>query len=495
MSDPAQTAYDSVVYPGYAYPQTHPDQLATYAHLCGLDPPPVETCRVLEVGCGDAANLLAMAVALPRATFHGFDLASSSIERGRSLARELGLANLTLEHLDIDEAAGRMGEFDYVIAHGFYSWVPQCARDKLMALCRASLAPQGVAFISYNTLPGGHIRRMIREMMLFHVNRAPDPETKTSQARALLGFLSKFPSGDDEYRLILKKELEQVLKYRTASLYHDDLAPIFDCFYLHEFVAHAGAYDLQFLADMNSTFFDFEGLDAETARALSGLEANPVIREQYLDFARCRRFRQTLLCHSGLPVVRQVAPARLEGLLMSTAAAAAGLSDADIRSEEEVVFRGPQNSSLKTANPMMKAALVALGSAWPERLSLNEVREQVAARLELLLSSVPAELLAKGFMSAFSMRMVGLHAYMPRLTRCPGDQPRTNPLIRLQAGRGEVLSNLVHNAIKVEGQGERLLSLLDGRRTRADLAAELNASLADIAEGLAKLARLALIEA
>jgi methyltransferase-like protein len=285
-----------------------------------------------------------------------------------------------------------------------------------------------------------------------------------------------------------------VLKYKPAHLYHDDLAPIFDCFYFHEFVAHAAAYDLQFLADMNSTFFDSEGLDAESARALSGLGDNWVIREQYLDFARCRRFRQSLLCHSGLPLVRQADVAKLDSLLMSTAVSTV-LSDADIRSEEEVVFRGPQNASLKTANPFMKAALVALGSAWPERLSLNGVREQVAARLELPLNSVPEELLALGFMSAFRLRMLDLHAYMPRLTNHPGERPKTSPLIRLQARRGEVLTNLVHQAVKVEGQGERLLSLLDGRRTRTELAAELNASLAEIDEALGKLTRLALIEA
>jgi methyltransferase-like protein len=494
MSEPVPTAYDSVVYPGYASAQSHPDHLATYARLCGLDPAPVETCRVLEVACGDAANLLPMAITLPQAAFQGFDLASSSIERGRAIARELGLANLTLEHLDIDDAPARMGEFDFVIAHGFYSWVPQSGRDKLMAICRASLAPQGVAFISYNTLPGGHIRRMIREMMLFHVARAPDPETKTTQARALLSFLSKFKAGDDEYQLILRKELERVLKYRPTHLYHDDLAPIFDCFYLHEFVAHAAEYDLQFLADMNSTFVHVEGLDAETARTLSGLEADPVIREQYLDFACCRRFRLTLLCHAGLPVVRQADPAILESLLMSTSTAAV-LSDADIRSEEEVVFRGTQNTSLKTTNPMMKAALDALGSVWPERLSLNSVREQVAARLELPLNSVPAEYLARGFMSAFGLRMLDLHAYMPQLTSRPGERPKTSPLIRLQAGRGDVVTSLLHQAVKLEGQGERLLSLLDGRRTRADLAAEMNGSLSEIEEALAKLTRLALIEA
>jgi methyltransferase-like protein len=387
-----------------------------------------------------------------------------------------------------------MGEFDYVIAHGFYSWVPQSARDKLMAICCASLAPQGVAFISYNTFPGGHIRRMIREMMLFHVARAPDPETKTTQARALLGFLSKLAAGENEYQLVLKKELDRVLKYDPAHLYHDDIAPIFDCFYLHEFVAHAAAHDLQFLADMNSTFFDIEGLDTESARVLSALEANWVIREQYLDFARCRRFRQTLLCHAGLPLVRRADPAKLESLLMSTAADAV-LSDADIRSEQEVVFRDAQNNSLKTTSPLMKAALAGLRSVWPERLSLEEVLERVSARLEVPLNAVPAELLGRGLMSAFGLRILDLHAYMPRLTSRPGERPKTSPLIRMQAGRGQVLTNLLHQAVRVEGQGERLLSLLDGQRTRAQLAAELNASSAEIDEALAKLTRLALIEA
>ena len=98
-------------------------------------------------------------------------------------------------------------------------------------------------------------------------------------------------------------------------------------------------------------------------------------------------------------------------------------------------------------------------------------------------------------MSAFGLRMLDLHSHMPRLANLPGERPRTTPLNRLQARKGEVLTNLLHHAVKVEGPGERLLSLLDGRRTRAELVAELNASPAEIDEALAKLARLALIEA
>ena len=132
MSQPVPTAYDSVIYPGYAYDQTHPDHLATYARLCGLDPAPVGTCRVLEVGCGDAANLLPMAETLLESTFHGFDLASSSIERGRAVARELGLTNLTLDECLIRHrvAPAILPRGDIVTvcsAHPCVVWLP-CAR-------------------------------------------------------------------------------------------------------------------------------------------------------------------------------------------------------------------------------------------------------------------------------------------------------------------------------------------------------------------------------
>ena len=488
-----QTSYDTVVYPGYAYPQTHPDHIAVMAHLCGLDPAPVQTCRVLEIGCGDAANLIPMAAGLPEADFRGFDLAASSIERGRAFASELGLTNLALEHLDICDVPDRMGEFDYIIAHGFYSWVPQAVRNKLMSICRASLAPQGVVFISYNTFPGGHIRQMIREIMLFHVDRAPDAQTRTTQARALLGFLCKLNAGDDEYERLLKAELERVLKYHPAHLFHDDLAPTFDCFYLHEFVAHAAEYNLQFLSDLNSSFIHVEGLDEESARALSELGSDPILREQYLDFARCRRFRQTLLCHADLPVARDFDICRLEGLLVSSPATPVS-KEPNLSADVEEEFRGARNASLKTAHPVIKAAMLTLNSVWPQRLSLIELRAQVATRLGVPLDSVLPGVLREGIAAAFTMRVLDLHVYSPSVCARPSQRPRINPLIRLQLKRGGVMTNLLHQSVKIEGDGLQLLTLLDGQRDREALAAELNVSAAEIDEGLTRLARLAVLE-
>jgi methyltransferase-like protein len=494
MAEPARTAYETVIYPGYAYVQTHPDHLAALSKLCGLEPAPLETCRVLEIGCGDAANLLPMACALPRASFYGFDLAAASIERGHMLVRELGISNLKLEHLDICQAPDKLGEFDYIIAHGFYSWVPQAARDKLMAICRGSLAPQGVAFVSYNALPGGHIRRMIREMMLFHVECAPSAEEKIKQARALIGFLSNLSQGDDEYQLVLKKELERVYKYPPGYLYHDDLAPISQPFYFYEFIDQAARYGLQFVGDLNSSFVHLGKISAEGARLLAALDEDPLRREQYLDFACCRRFRQTLLCHEGLRVEHHLDPRRLEGLLISSAAVPVS-SEMSLASGIEEEFRGARNTSLKTAHPVVKAAITALSSVWPERLSIEELGEQVAALLDTRLDSISLDLLSQGILAGFSLRVLDLHVYSPSATCRPGSHPRTTALIRLQARNGAVLTNLLHQSVKVEGDAMQLLLLLDGERNREDLAAAVKTTPAQVDKALAQLARMALLEA
>jgi methyltransferase-like protein/SAM-dependent methyltransferase len=487
------TPYDTVTYPAYAYIQTHPDHVATLARLCGLAPAPIETCRVFEVGCGDAANLIPMAIRLPKASFRGFDLAASAIQRGQEMVRELGIANLTLEQLDICSAPDRLGEFDYIIAHGFYSWVPKSARDKLMAICKASLAPHGVAFISYNTFPGGHIRRMVREMMLFHIDRAPDAQTKIVQARALLGFLSNLCQGDDEYQRLLKKEFERVRQYPPGYLYHDDLAEISDPFYMYEFVNHAVQYGLQFLGDLNSTFVNVGNVDAETVQALAGLEkSDPVLREQYLDFACCRRFRQTLLCHQGLSVDHQLDPRRVEGLFVSSPAVAS--SEVSLAPDVEIEFRGGRNASLKTSHPVLKAAMVALRTAWPERLSFPDLRSAAAGLLDVPPDAISPGLLAEGVAAAFSMRALDLHVYPPQVTNRPGDYPRADRLTRWQAERGDLLTNVLHQTVKLESGTRKLVALLDGTRDRRQLAHELNTDPQEVDQALHTLSAMALLE-
>ncbi len=190
-------AYDQVLYPGLPLPQTHPDRLATIAGLFGMSPAAAPNCRVLELGCGDGGNLIPMALTLPGSVFTGIDLAAPAITHGCALIRKLGLDNITLRRLDLMQAGADLGEFDYgvfdyIIAHGLYSWVPAAVRDGLLGLSRRHLAPQGVAYVSYNASPGFGRRRLFREMMLYHAREVEDPMRRVEQGVQLIGALAGY---------------------------------------------------------------------------------------------------------------------------------------------------------------------------------------------------------------------------------------------------------------------------------------------------------------
>ncbi len=165
------TSYDRVLYPSYTHPQTHPDRLATLATLNGLQPAPAATSRILELACGQGGNLIPLAVSYPQSHCVGIDLSQRQIELGQQVVDSLGLKNIELRTQSILDFPADSEPFDYIIAHGVYSWVPEAVRSQILKICREHLAPQGVAIVSYNTFPGWHQRRMIRDMMLFHTKR------------------------------------------------------------------------------------------------------------------------------------------------------------------------------------------------------------------------------------------------------------------------------------------------------------------------------------
>src|ERR1700742_1272227 len=203
MTKAQPNPYDEIAYPSYPFPQTHPDRLATLATLFGLQPAPIDKCRVLEIGCGDGANLIPMALMLPESEFVGVDLAAHPVAKGQKMAGALGLRNVTLQQLDIADLSASFGQFDYVIAHGVYSWVPAEVRDQLLAICKANLSPQGVAYVSYNAYPGSHLREMIRGMMQFHTRETCGADDRVNQSRALIRFLAQSQSESDLYETIL----------------------------------------------------------------------------------------------------------------------------------------------------------------------------------------------------------------------------------------------------------------------------------------------------
>jgi len=216
-----ESSYDVVPYPSFPFPQSHPDRLATLATLFGMRPPPVKRCRVLELGCASGGNLIPMAVELQESTFVGIDLSIRQLAEGQAAIEALGLQNIQLMHMNILDVPADCGQFDYIIAHGVYSWVPPAVQDQILAICKQHLSPNGVGDVSYNTYPGWHFRGMIRDMMRYHAGQFPELRMRMEHARALLAFLAKsVPADHDVYGMLLKRELEWVSRTPDPYLFH-----------------------------------------------------------------------------------------------------------------------------------------------------------------------------------------------------------------------------------------------------------------------------------
>jgi tRNA G46 methylase TrmB len=136
VSDGRYFSYDEVPYPDLCYIQTHPDRLGTLGRLLGMTPAPVEKCRVLEIGCAGGGNLLPMAAGLPDSTFVGIDYSAVQIEAAQAVLNNVTLPNVTFRQMDIMEITPEFGTFDYIIAHGIYSWFPR----KYRISCWASVS-------------------------------------------------------------------------------------------------------------------------------------------------------------------------------------------------------------------------------------------------------------------------------------------------------------------------------------------------------------------
>ena len=232
----AQDPYDAVAYPSFPYPDTHPDRLAAMAILHGLSPVPVERCRVLEIACNEGANLIPMAYAIPGSEFVGFDLARLPVERGQERIRELGLKNAWIFAGDLLDAGKELGQFDYIIAHGLYAWVPAAVRERLMAVCGELLTANGVAFVSYNALPGGHLRRMTRDMMLYGVKDIEDPQQRVPVALGFLHLVVEARPEGDAYRLLIEEQLKKMEKLGPEVTYHDEMTDAYHPVHFFEFV-------------------------------------------------------------------------------------------------------------------------------------------------------------------------------------------------------------------------------------------------------------------
>ena len=448
-----ETSYEMLPYPSRAFAETHPDHLTTLGRLFGLNPPAVERCRVLELGCAAGGNLIPMALSLPGSHFVGVDLSARQIVEGQATAAALGLTNVVLEVMSLADVGSNFGEFDFIIAHGLYSWVEQALREKIFAICSHSLSPDGIALVSYNTHPGWRARSMVREMMAYHVGGEVDPAVRAQRARQFLEELARWiPNPGDPHAHQIRIELEYVRSITDSHLLHDHLEAVNHPVYFHELLTLALAHGLCCFGDAH-----FGSMAVNQPPPLQAVldrwSREPLEREQYYDFLCNRQLRSSLLC------LNRLSPARVPSF------------DAVASLRASIGRTRPAQALQGTATASVAAELLA---SWPNSIDFETLLDRIARRMNPLpdegqgrdsqRASLAAELLR-----GFAQGWCALHSYDPPLPSQAGSRPLASPLARHQAATTPLVTNRRHWNVELSGFDRLVLRELDGQRDRSAL--------------------------
>ncbi len=301
-NDVQQTIYSELGYKSMPFPYTTPATLEAYAALVGISAPNPKTARVLELGATYGGNIISQALFNPDATFVGIELSQEQVEKGNEVIANAGLTNVSLVQSDIASIGSEIGTFDYIIAHGVYSWVDDGVKDALLRLIDEHLAEDGIAYVSYNTYPGWHTMDEVRQLMMFS-NR--DKAQFNHKEKVLHGKTIGSIVGSQILKYDNLKErnskflgaLRSVMQKDEYYVGHDHLEPNNDPVYFYQFNDHLEAHNLAYLCDADLTLSMVRSFDADIADTLDKLALNDhVAQEQYLDFMLDTTFRKSIIC-------------------------------------------------------------------------------------------------------------------------------------------------------------------------------------------------------
>jgi len=467
-----QEGQESPAVPTIPLSKAHPNHLAAMARLFGVPAADPSTARVLELGCGTGANLLPMADAFPLATFVGVDPLAASIALGRRFAEAAKLTNVELRQEALGTFSAPGQTFDYIIVHGVFSRVPAATQRHLWEICRAHLAPNGIAYFSYDVLPGANMRRSVCEIAQFHTSRLPEPAAKVKQTRAVLKFLAEaVPAEDHAYGVMLRDELRFASKLSEPVVFNDYLAPDRSAVYFHEFIAQAGAHGLQYLCE--STLSDM--LSSNFPEAVTGTLArvgNIVAQEQYMDFLRNRMMRQTLLCPAAQRIQRALNP----DVLRSLAFQGTFTSEPkviELRPGVPVVLTSASGQQVSTDNTFTKAVLGVLAGHALRAVGFRELLAAVRSRAQLFADLAVADpalvdeegALAATLLNLLTKGFIDLHVEAGASGSTVPEKPEVSTFHRLQARADIQLTSRLNGGIPIDALGRSIVGLCDGTRT------------------------------
>jgi len=417
-----------------------------------------------------------LAARFPQAHFVGIDLSLQHIRAGSQRIEALKLNNVELRHGDLAEAEFTSDSFDYVICHGVFSWVPRAVQDKILQICRTALTPRGIAVISYNVLPGWHLRSIVRDVCLHHVPASGHPRERVAQARRVLAELAELTSETAPYGLFLRTEVKRLEQLPAAYILGEFLSPENTPMHFRDFVEWAQAYELRFLceADLGSSIGEML-YPAVAERITAQAGSDRLAEEQYKDFVSGRPFRRSVLIKAGNgDGLSQAAVVPNPGRLSTLYVASRLTQDAPVETGQ-FVFRDARGRATTTRDVAVREALARLAAAYPSSLRVEELMTQQG-----MLGRDVRDRVCKALFALIMAHQATVSTEPTRVGKVTDRNPKVWPLARLEAAQRQPwLTSLTHEPIPASGVHTGLIARLDGSRDRAALRTELAGWLRD----------------
>jgi methyltransferase-like protein len=350
------------------------------------------------------------------------------------------------------------------------------AQEKVFEIFRQTLSTNGVAYVSYNVLPGWKTEQALREMILYHVRRESQPQERFRKALELLEFLAKDPAtaGDETYREHLRKTIQRMRKHADANYkywIHEYLEEFNTPFYFSEVVEMAGRHAMQYLADSDLPTMYTNDLNEESCRFLEEHAHTWVEREQYLDYLRNRMFRRSLFCRQEATLTRQPS---LEQLRRLNVVSRIIPIDRELSTVDDtpMVFEVTKEAVLTFHEPIQKTALVYLAGQLPRAVPFDELAQATLTRL----GNTPeqpfgAEEIARVLYMIHMVypSLINFSTWIPPSILAVSQKPTASAVARLLAATGSPITNLIHRRVEMEEHSRFLLSCLNGERSQTEL--------------------------
>ena len=476
----SNNTYDELPYESYPYSASHPSHLRTMGMLFGMTPPSLEKARILELGCAGGANIIPLAMRYPNAECVGVDLSKVQIDAAKKQVKDLGLKNMDFRNAsitDIDEKA--YGKFDYIICHGVISWVPGAVQAAIFDVCGKLLTANGLAYVSYNTLPGWNMVRSIRDMMLYHSENFKTIGEKVQQSRLLLNFVKDSLEGSNSpYGDMLKKEAELLAQQPDHYLRHDHLEEDNKQFYFNEFMKEAAGRKLQYLGDSNLASMFLGNMPAAVVEKLQAV--NDIVRtEQYMDFINNRRFRATILCRNDVALNRalniETIKKFLLGFKLAPAKPMTEVKLDDTKENLEFYFNGVKEAPVSTTSPIMKAILYTFAENWGRHLAFAEIVKLAGAKLpSAKATDIEVELTNNAMRMVLSGHITIAAEEAPTTNKLSA-KPKVLDLVRYQAEHTPALwvTNGTHDRLGINIFEKFAFRYMDGKHSAEDLTTKL----------------------